>query len=311
MRRNALIIVAVLAAVCVCAGVRAESVSVLLEKGVYAEEALGDLDAAMGIYRQIIGQADADRSALAQAHYRLGRCQMLKGERQQAAATFRRLVEQFPDQQSVVVGARKLLDAIELPDPASLMPASTMYYVEVGSPGDQVETLVEMLQGTPFANPLAAMAGRGTPDPQQVIASGPGSPELIMAALLNPSMIEEFKKVRGLAFGLYDFDVSAAQFVFVLYPGDSDALKGLVKLGLSLAGQPADPVEGMQVLRFPSAEMGGCAFDDKAFIVANPMSQLEASTAAGPRGPAEERPDRLVGRGPIGRSVPHTGGLRG
>ena len=279
MLRRACLVVMMLLVAAAFTPALAQTPSAMIEEAVYAEETLGDLDKAIGIYRRIIEQADADRDSLAQAHYRLGKCQMLKGQRPQAAATFRKLVQQFPDQESVVASARKLLDSIELPDPASLMPARTMYYMEVGRPGEQVETLVEMLQGTPFANPLAAVGGGGAPDPQQVIVSSPGSPELIMAALLNPSMIDEFKKVRGLAFGIYDVNMqsrsSAAQFVAVLYPGDSDALKGLVKVGLSLIGQPAEPIEGMQVLRFPQAEIGGCAFDDKAFIVASPVDQLD------------------------------------
>jgi hypothetical protein len=42
-------------------GVAAQSASQLLEKGIYAEETVGDLDGAIKIYKQIVAEAKANR----------------------------------------------------------------------------------------------------------------------------------------------------------------------------------------------------------------------------------------------------------
>ncbi|MHC4789517.1 MAG: sugar-binding protein, partial [Planctomycetota bacterium] len=129
----------------------------------------------------------------------------------------------------------------------------------------QVEKALNMLKGTPLENPLAAIGG------------GPGTPQAraagVVGALLNPSMIKEFKKVRGLALGMSEFTLQdPPSFVVVLYPGESDALRAIITAALGAAAQPGMPVEGMQVLHLP----GGfsCAYDDNVVIIARPAEQV-------------------------------------
>jgi hypothetical protein len=50
----------------------AQDPSVLLEKAIYAEETLGNLNEAIGIYQQITAAAESNRATAAQALYRLG-----------------------------------------------------------------------------------------------------------------------------------------------------------------------------------------------------------------------------------------------
>ena len=52
--------VLLIAALAVTATAQAESVGVLLQKGVYQEETVGDLDAAMKIYQQIVADEKAN-----------------------------------------------------------------------------------------------------------------------------------------------------------------------------------------------------------------------------------------------------------
>ena len=52
----------------------AEPLSVLLEKGIYAEETLGDLDKAIQIYGRITAKSKAERPIAAQAQFRQARC---------------------------------------------------------------------------------------------------------------------------------------------------------------------------------------------------------------------------------------------
>jgi hypothetical protein len=87
----------------------AESISVLLQKAIYAEETEGNLDAAIKIYESITKGADANRSLVAQALYRLGLCELKRGKREDAEAAFRKIIGQLPDQSELVAKARERL----------------------------------------------------------------------------------------------------------------------------------------------------------------------------------------------------------
>ncbi len=85
----------------------AQSVSDLLETGIYTEETVGDLDAAMKIYAKIVADDKANRPIAAQALYRLGACRLKKGDKAEAAKTFEDLIERFPEQKQLVAKARE------------------------------------------------------------------------------------------------------------------------------------------------------------------------------------------------------------
>ncbi|MGD2174114.1 MAG: ankyrin repeat domain-containing protein [Candidatus Brocadiaceae bacterium] len=261
------------------APVRADSAAVLLEKGIYTEETVGDLESAIEIYEQIIQDAQAERRYVAEAHYRLGVCHLKTGQSKEAIRVFEDVMRLYPDQERIAGAAEtQLARLVEergprprafLPDPAVLMPPDTLLYVEAGSPGVQMERVLKMLEGTPLENPLAAMGGgRGGPSPRQVLA-----------ALMNPSMIKEFKKIEGAAFGLQGLKPQQSgmrgEAIMVLYPGESDALRGILLASLQMAGQPAEPVAGMTALNLRGGEGGACAFDDSAIILASSRELLQ------------------------------------
>ncbi len=52
----------------------ADSLAERLERGIYTEETVGDLDAAKDIYQQIVADAESDRVVAAQAQFRLAQC---------------------------------------------------------------------------------------------------------------------------------------------------------------------------------------------------------------------------------------------
>ena len=56
-----------------------QSVAELLEKGIYTQETIGNLDGAIQIYRQILKSAPKQREYAAQAQYRLTECLLGKG----------------------------------------------------------------------------------------------------------------------------------------------------------------------------------------------------------------------------------------
>lgn len=244
---------------------RSKPASVLLQEGLYAEEIEGDLDAAIKIYERIAADKSADSRYAAQAMYRLGVCYQKKHDHQKAKATFEKLITRFPKEKSIIEKVQPLLNQMSTQDPAALMPSHTLLYLEIGSPGKQIETILNMLKGTPFENPLAAIgAGKRS--------GGGKSPGDMMAALLNPSMMAEFKKIRGMAIGLTGIRSNNPPGVAVIYPGESDALRGMIIAGLGMALQSGEPVEGMQTLRM--GDIGGAAYDDNVIIIASPIEQL-------------------------------------
>ncbi len=248
---------------------RAASTSELLQQGLYAEEVDGNINAAIKIYGQVVASGSASGSQAAQALYRQGMCYLKIKDEASARAALEKLVADYPGQTDLVEKARPVLDDLADFDPAALMPPGTLLYVEFGSPGKQIETILTMLKGTPFENPLAAL-GKSQGN------SGQKSPGDLMAALLNPSMMAEFKKIRGCAVGVIALTKNNPQFVAVLYPGRSDALRGIILAGLGMAGSPGEPIEGMQTVTFRGAD-AGAAYDDTVIILAQPASQLQWS----------------------------------
>jgi RNA polymerase sigma-70 factor (ECF subfamily) len=90
-----------------------KSTAVLLEEGLYAEEAEGDLDKAIGIYEQVLEQAGQIDRFAAKATYQLGMCYLKKGEKDIAAEYFQQVVSNFPTQSGLVARAKAELSKIE------------------------------------------------------------------------------------------------------------------------------------------------------------------------------------------------------
>ncbi len=240
----------------------AKSSGTLLQEGLYAEEVDGDIDAAIKIYERLIAESSAQRSHIAQGMYRLGMCYLKKQNEQRAKEVFGKLVANYSDQTRVVNKVKPLLEELGNADPAALMPPGTLVYLETGSPGRQIETILNMLKGTPFENPLAVLGG----------GKAGKSPGDIFGALMNPAMMAEFKKIRGMGVGINGVAQNNPPFTAVLFPGKSDALRGLILAGLGMVGTPGEPIEGMQTVTISG--MTGAAYDDNIVIIAQPAEQL-------------------------------------
>jgi hypothetical protein len=240
----------------------------LLQQGLYAEEVEGDLDSAFKIYGRIVRAEGASGNHVAQALYRMAMVSIKTNDQPTARGLLEKLVREHSNQVDLVEKARPFLDDLADLDPAMLMPAGTLAYVEFGSPGSQVEKMLNLLKGTPYENPLAAMA----------TSQGGGAPSAgdLAGALLNPSMLAEFKKVRSSAIGITGLSSNGPSVVVVLSPGKSDALRGLILAGLGVQGTPGETIEGMQTVKMnvgPGINIA-VAHDDKVFIAAQPAEQL-------------------------------------
>jgi hypothetical protein len=89
----------------------------LLEKAIYAEETVGDLDEAIKLYEQVIAEAKTVKSAAAKAQFRLGVIYEKQGKSDAALAAFRALVENYPDEKELVAQAQQ-----KLPSKLQLLP---------------------------------------------------------------------------------------------------------------------------------------------------------------------------------------------
>lgn len=78
----------------------------LLEKAIFTEETVGDLDEAIRLYKQVLEDAQANRKLAAQAQFRLAKCYLKKGQDDQATDAFEQLIEDYPDQKGLVKAAR-------------------------------------------------------------------------------------------------------------------------------------------------------------------------------------------------------------
>jgi hypothetical protein len=246
-----------------CGVAKAASTGELLQQGLYAEEVEGNIDSAIKSYQQIIQNKSAPRNHVAQALYRQGMCYLKTGDEQSARAALEKLVTEYSDQNELVEKARPALEDLMNFDPAALMPANTLIYMELGSPGKQVETMLNMLKGTPYENPLAAMGGKQT---------GQKTASDFVGALLNPSMMAEFKKIRGSAVGVTGIAQNNPPMIAVLYPGKSDALRGILMAALNMAGGPDEPIEGMQTINIQNKTW--VAYDDRVILAGMPKEQL-------------------------------------
>ena len=94
----------------------AQSASEMLEKGIYTEQTVGDLDAAIEIYEKIVGDAKASRTFAARAQYRLGQCLLKQGKQTAAEEAFRALIKDFADQKELVARAREHVPGNEILD---------------------------------------------------------------------------------------------------------------------------------------------------------------------------------------------------
>lgn len=249
---------AVLLAAVTAPAAYAKTAAELLREGLYVEEVEGDLDKAVGIYQQVISDSAAPRNLVAQALYRQGNVFMKQKREQDARTVFSKIVADYSDQTDIVAKAQPILEELGNADPASLMPQEVIAYIEIGSPGRQIETIFTMLKGTPVEEALAGFTQSDDLD----------GPAAIIQKVLSPAAVGELKKIRGIGVGVTELAHNNPPAVVVLFPGKNNALAGLLHMGLSSLGESNKTVEGMNVVTF--GEGGGAAYDDTVVIVATP-----------------------------------------
>jgi hypothetical protein len=95
-----------------------QSAADLLQKGIHAQETVGDVDGAIQIFRQVVNTPSAKRTLAAQAQYQLVVCMVQKGDRAAARKELDALLHNFPGEPDLVAKARKLVPGEEMFLPA-------------------------------------------------------------------------------------------------------------------------------------------------------------------------------------------------
>src|ERR1035437_7824831 len=115
---NQYFVAAVAAVLLLGAPANAQSAADLLQKGIHAQETVGDVDGAIQIFRQVAPSPTANKVLAAQAQYQLVVCMLQKGDRAAARKELDLLARNFPDQADLATKARKLV-----PGGDTLLPA--------------------------------------------------------------------------------------------------------------------------------------------------------------------------------------------
>ena len=110
---------AALAALLMSSSGNAQNASDVLQKGLHLQEAAGDVDGAIGFFRQVVSSAVSTNKPLAaQAQYQLVLCMLQKGDRAAAEKELAALENNFPNMPDLLEKARKLI-----PGSAALLPS--------------------------------------------------------------------------------------------------------------------------------------------------------------------------------------------
>src|ERR1039457_6871003 len=115
---NQYFVAAVVAVLLLGAPANAQSAADLLQKGIHAQETVGDVDGAIQIFRQVAASPTPNKVLAAQAQYQLVVCMLQKVDHAAARKELDLLARNFPDQEDLATKARKLV-----PGGDTLLPA--------------------------------------------------------------------------------------------------------------------------------------------------------------------------------------------
>lgn len=171
-------------------------------------------------------------------------------------------------------------------DPAAIFPPDTIAYAEIANPGEQLERLLKLLADGGIADPMQMLMQKMQPTSQPATA-GAAQPAMPMplAMMLNPSLINEIKKIDGLAGGLTGFQVekgpnyssTEGKFLAVLCPGQSDAIRGIVQMLLAMGTKSTEPYGSAMVHKLgdgPETKTPYAAVTPRAILVGMPKKMV-------------------------------------
>ena len=108
---------AVMFAIGSTASVYAESPAEMLEKAIYIEETVGDLDKAIDGYQQVLSASEQAIDAAAEAQYRIGACLAKQGKTAEATESFQAVADNYASSKAWVKQAKEQLATLSALQP--------------------------------------------------------------------------------------------------------------------------------------------------------------------------------------------------
>ncbi|GMU25053.1 MAG: hypothetical protein AMXMBFR13_51240 [Phycisphaerae bacterium] len=280
MSHARVVLVLVIAAGLGAGDVGAEPVADLLEKAAFQEQTAGNLDAAIGLYRQILEQEKARRPLIAQAHFRLGMCLAKKGEKAAAAEQFRIVQSQFADQRELAkLADEELAKMGPLPDGTRQIQTRP-----IGKPISAFPETTDL--STPESAAAAYHRASATMDPQAV--------RKLSWRSLDPAELDRvWKQADPADLKVYNQAQLDADIVEVLAYGDDLAAalsllkfpegKGRHPYSMRFFGRIGDEWKNLGEDRLPTLEAARANFGRKKEAALREFEQLkpQAGTGAG------------------------------
>jgi Tetratricopeptide repeat/Protein of unknown function (DUF3108) len=121
--------------------------SELLQKAIYTEETVGDLDAAMKLYEQVIAEGTTAQEAAAQAQFRIALIYEKQGRDADARAAFEKLIADFPNATKLIAEARQ-----HLPSGLKLLPTPWVL-------GERMQLNMKLPSGLPIGTMIYMVDG--------------------------------------------------------------------------------------------------------------------------------------------------------
>lgn len=219
----------------------------LLREALYLERARADLEGALGLYEEVLTRAESPRPLRARALIGRAHCHVLLGRWSEARRGFEDALDLHGDLEEITRFARRHVSQI-----ARYMPADADVFLELVEPGQQVEFLRQLIQGTPLENPVDNYLKPSTRDPaSEEIAPRPRQDQLhSLSALLNLEFLNQFKQIEGLGLCLRGLPGEEPEFLAVFRPGSSLLSRGIVTMAMSLSIEEGlGKLEGMSLFR--------------------------------------------------------------
>jgi tetratricopeptide (TPR) repeat protein len=122
----------------------------------------------------------------------------------------------------------KMSEAIVAADMARLMPADVIGYIEIAQPGDHIEKLAGAM----------GLVGRQEElsNKERVVIELDDGLEIASDFQLSPALVNELKKISGLAIGItgLNHEEEHPEGVIVIHAGESDLIRGLIETGIQV-----------------------------------------------------------------------------
>ena len=101
------------------------SLTALLQQGLFEEQANQNLDAAIADYSSLAKQFDKDRQLAATAVFRIGECYRMQSKTNEAAEQYERILRDFSDQTTLATLSRQNLTGMGMAEPSTAATSSS------------------------------------------------------------------------------------------------------------------------------------------------------------------------------------------